>query len=116
MQVLVNTDSAIHGSQALHASVEATVVETLGRFGEQLTTVQVHISDANSHKQGEGDKECMMEARLAGLKRIVVSHAANTVDEAVDGAAEKLERTIDRTLGRIGNPKGNMPIGGPPGV
>jgi hypothetical protein len=43
----------------------------------------------------------MMEARLGGLQPIAVSHQAPTVREAMEAAAEKLERAIDRTLGRL---------------
>ena len=55
MQVLVNTDSSIKGGQNLNSLVEATVEEALARFGTQVTTVQVHLSDANSHKKGDND-------------------------------------------------------------
>jgi ribosome-associated translation inhibitor RaiA len=96
--------------------VEATVEEALARFGTQVTTVQVHLSDANSHKKGDNDKRCMMEARLGGLKPIAVSHDASTIEDAIDACAEKLQKTIDRNVSRIGDPKGNMPIGGEPGV
>lgn len=116
MQVLVNTDNNIKGGEGLNSMVEATVEDALSRFGAQVTTVQVHLSDSNSHKEGTDDKRCMMEARLAGLKPISVQHEGATVDQAVDGCADKLQKTIDRTLGRIGDHKGNMPSGGEPGV
>jgi len=32
-----------------------------------------------------------------------VSHQAATLEQAVDGAAEKLKRSLDSTLGRLGN-------------
>jgi ribosome-associated translation inhibitor RaiA len=55
-----------------------------------------------------------MEARLAGLKPISVSHRAGSVDLALDGAVEKMERTLDRTLTRLHDPKGRTPYGGEP--
>lgn len=116
MQVLVKTDNVIRGSENLNSSVEATVVEALRKFGEQVITVHVHLKDVNSHKKGEGDKHCTMEARLAGIQPIVVHQDADTVDAAVDGCAEKLWKTIDRHIGKMGDHKGNMPSGGEPGV
>jgi hypothetical protein len=34
-----------------------------------------------------------------------------TLDEATDGAAEKLERLLDRTLGRLNDPRGRTSYG-----
>jgi ribosome-associated translation inhibitor RaiA len=117
MQILVNSDSAIkenEGNGQLNSIVEARVQDALARFGTQVVTVQVHLSDSNSHKKGDDDKRCMMEARLAGLSPIVVSHDAATIEEAIDAAAEKLQKTIDRTTERLGDHKGNVPSGGEP--
>lgn len=112
MQVQVHTDNHLEGTQALVQQVEAEVSSTLGRFGQQITRVEVHLQDTNSHKSGDSDKRCLMEARLAGLQPIAVSHQASSVEEAIDGAAAKLERTLDRTLGRLGNVKGRTSFGG----
>ena len=39
-----------------------------------------------------------MEARLAGHQPIVASHQASTLDDAVDGASDKLARRSKRRL------------------
>lgn len=104
MLIQINTDSNIERNDALAQKVEAVVRNTLDRFREQITRVEIHLSDENSDKQfGTEDKRCLMEARLAGLQPIAVSHQAATLEEAVDGAAKKLKRTLDSTLGRLGN-------------
>jgi hypothetical protein len=46
---------------------------------------------------------CLLEARLAGLQPIAVSHEAATLQEAVAGAADKLKRSLDSSLGRLEN-------------
>ena len=111
MQVQVNTDNHIKGDDALSRLVEAEVDGSIGRFGEQITRVEVHLNDLNGHKAGI-DKRCMMEARIAGHQPVAVSHEAGTLEEAISGAAEKLERTLDRTLGKLGNHKGRTSFGG----
>jgi hypothetical protein len=58
------------------------------------------------------DKRCLMEARLAGHQPMAVSHQAATLDEAIEGAAEKLERSLDGKLGRLNDPKGRTSFGG----
>jgi ribosome-associated translation inhibitor RaiA len=63
--------------------------------------VEVHLSDINRHKGGDDDKRCLMEARLAGLQPITVKHHAGTIQEAIDGAADKLKKTVESTLGRL---------------
>jgi hypothetical protein len=43
----------------------------------------------------------MMEARLEGLQPIAVTHDAGDVELAMRGAADKLKRSIESTLGRL---------------
>lgn len=101
MQVHTNTDRHITGSERLSAHVEAVVSGALGRFTEQITRVEVHLSDENGAKGGANDIRCMMEARLEGRPPTAVTHQAATLDEAMEGAAAKLARTIESTLGRL---------------
>ena len=102
MQVLTSTDGSVAGSAALSARVEASVTDLLGRFSPQVTRVEVHLSDQNSDKGGADDKRCLMEARLGGRPPTAVSHRASTMQLAIDGAAAKLARAIESTIGRLG--------------
>ncbi len=102
MQIQVNTDHNIEGHATLVAEVGATVESVLSRFSDQITRVEVHLSDENSsEKSGTEDIRCMMEARLQGRQPVAVTHQAATTGQAVDGAADKLTRLIDSTLGRL---------------
>ncbi len=101
MQVLTHTDNHINGTPELSAKVAGEVESALERFGKQITRVEVHLSDVNSHKRGEGDKRCTMEARISGLDPIAVTEDANSVGAAIAGAAKKLERSVDKTVGRL---------------
>jgi hypothetical protein len=113
MQVLLKTDNHIRGSAELARRVDETVTDSLRRFEPQVTRVEVHLADLNSAaKETDNDKRCVMEARLAGLKPITVSHDAATIDQAVERAADTLVQTLERTLGKIGNKKGRTPYGG----
>jgi ribosome-associated translation inhibitor RaiA len=101
MQIQVNTDSSIDGHAEMATQVEAMVGGALDRFSSQITRVEIHLSDQNREKGGENDKRCMIEARLEGRPPLAVTHHANTLDQAVDGAADKLEKLIEHTLGRL---------------
>ncbi len=113
MQIQVNTDNHIAGSAELTRQVEDVVEGTLGRFGDRITRVEVHLTDENgSQKSGDSDKRCVMEARLAGLQPITVSAEGSSLERALDGASEKLEKTLKHTLGRLDDPKGRMSYAG----
>ena len=101
MQVLTNTDQSVAGSEALSAQVEALVADVLRHRSEKVTRVEVHLSDENSEKGGADDKRCLMEARLEGRPPTAVSHRAPTLRLAIHGAAAKLARAIESTLGRL---------------
>jgi ribosome-associated translation inhibitor RaiA len=100
MKVQINTDGNIEGNEAMAAHVTGVVRSSLDRVGGNITRVEVHLSDSNSHKPGHDDKRCMMEARLEGRQPIAVTHQGATVDQAVDGAAEKLARLVESNVGR----------------
>lgn len=102
MQIQVKTDRHIDGNEARIARISGLLEASLSRHGDHITRLEVHLSDENSDKKGGGnDMRCVIEARLERLQPIAVHHQAATVDEAVDGAADKLLRMIDSTLGRL---------------
>lgn len=101
MQIQINTDSNVEGPEELADEVKGVVEAALSLFSDRITRVEVHLSDEDSHKGGGRDKRCMMEARLEGRQPTAVTHEAATVAEAVDGAADKLERSIRSNLGRL---------------
>lgn len=113
MQIQVNTDNHTQGAAGLTQFVEDVVQDALGRFGSRITRVEVHFTDENSSQKGAGnDKRCVMEARPAGLQPITVSADAATLDQALRGAADKMEKTLSRTLARRDDPKGRISFAG----
>lgn len=101
MQIQVNTDNNVDGHDGLTLHVRTVVEGALHRFAHQITRVEVHLGDENGDKSGGDDKRCMMEARLAGRQPTAVTHHAPSVHQAIDGAAEKLERALEHALGRL---------------
>ncbi len=112
MLVQVHTDNHIHGSAELSARVEDDVRATLERFADQITRVEVHLNDVNGPKGGSDDLRCQIEARLAGRQPVSVTEKADTLDAALAGALETLERMLDRTLDKLGHKKGQTSYGG----
>lgn len=101
MKIQINTDNHINGAERLAREAEAAVQSALGNFAAQITRVELHLSDENSHKGGEHDKRCAIEARLEGRRPVAVTHQAASIAQAIQGAAGKLERSLESTLGKL---------------
>lgn len=101
MQIQINTDHNIEGREALADHVTGVVESALERFSDRISRVEVHLSDQNAEKSSPDDKRCMIEARIEGRQPTAVTHQAATLNQAVDGAAGKLKRSIESTLGRL---------------
>ncbi len=116
MLVQVNTDNHVAGTAALRDWVKSEMEGSFSRFEPQLMRLEVYLSDLNSHKEGKADKQCTLEARLAGLDPIAVTKNAATVEAALDAAEEALLLALDSRLGRLADRRGRVPMGGEPGV
>jgi hypothetical protein len=101
MQIQINTDNNITGREDVVRLVHSSIEGAVGRFGDRITRVEAHLSDTNGHKLKGDDKRCFLEARLAGLQPIAVSQKAATIELAVTAAADKLQRAIERKIGRL---------------
>ena len=106
MKIQLNTDVHIDGNEALAAQVSAMVEQALDRFSEHITRVEVHLADENAGKNGQKDQRCMLEARLEGRQPVAVTEHAATLEQAVQGAAQKLAHLLDSTLGRLHEHRG----------
>jgi ribosome-associated translation inhibitor RaiA len=113
MQIQVNNDNYVEGGEELTRQVEGVVEGALRRFSDRITRVEVHLTDENGSQEfGDSDKRCVMEARLAGLQPITVIAEGSSLEQALDGAADKLEKTLKRTLGRLDDPTGRTSYAG----
>jgi ribosome-associated translation inhibitor RaiA len=112
MLIHVRTDNHIQGREELVAEVTTAVEESLGRFQPQLNRVEVFLADENSHKTADNDKRCTIEARLSGLQPLAATGSGGTIDQALDGALDKLASLLEHKLGRLGERKGRTSFGG----
>ena len=100
MNIQINTDKNIRGNKTLIAKFSRIIKSALSRMSDNITRVEVHLSDENGEKSGKNDKRCMIEARLEGRQPIVVTDNAATLNQALDGAIDKLLNMIETILGR----------------
>lgn len=101
MQIQVNTSNGIDNKDTLESWAKDEIQKTLARFSQDVTRVEVHLSDENSDKKHGTDKRCVMEARLVNHQPVAVDYQADTVDEAFRGAEGKLKRLIESTLEKL---------------
>jgi ribosome-associated translation inhibitor RaiA len=100
MNIQINTGHNIQGNEALIAKFSSIIKSSLSRMSDHITNVEVHMKDEDGNKKGKNDKRCMIEARLEGRQPIVVTDHASTLNEALDGALEKIISMIESILGR----------------
>ncbi|MBC3363228.1 HPF/RaiA family ribosome-associated protein [Pseudomonas sp. SWRI92] len=101
MQIQVNSDNHIQSSIRLEEWVRTTIESTLERYEEDLTRIEVHLGDENGDKPGPHDLRCQLEARPKGHQPISVTHKAESLELAIEGAATKLEHALEHLFGKL---------------
>lgn len=100
MNIQVNTDHNIDGSEELNQYIKGILADVFERYNGAITRIEVHLSDENAGKTSEKDKRCLLEARVSHHQPIVVSHHADSIHEAIQTAADKLLRSLDTMVGK----------------
>jgi ribosome-associated translation inhibitor RaiA len=98
MKIQFNTDKTINGDERNQKFFTSQISEELKRFQSHITRIEVHLSDENGKKEGLKDKKCLLEARLEGRQPIAVTCHAETVEQAVSGAIDKLKTNFETIL------------------
>ena len=100
MNIQINTGHNIQSNETLIANFRRVIESSLSQKSNHVTKVEVHLKDEDGAKKGKNDKRCMIEARLEGRQPIVVIDHGATVNQALDGAIDKLLNMIESILGR----------------
>lgn len=102
MKVQVNTSNDIENKDALEQWASEFLNEHLARFEQDITSIEVQLTDENHSAKGGGvDKRCMLEARVNGAAPIAVTNYGPDQNLAFRGAAEKLEHALDHRFGKL---------------
>ncbi|MET3978244.1 ribosome-associated translation inhibitor RaiA [Mucilaginibacter sp. UYP25] len=80
MNIQINTDHNIEGNERLSTYLETKITDALSRFEQQLSRIEVHLTDENGEKKGKDEKRCLLEARLDGMDPVAVSGLGDTVE------------------------------------
>jgi len=101
MIIQFHTDHNIEGSERQNAYFTTSISEALSHYSSHITRLEVHIADENAAKEGKNDQRCMIEARLEGLQLLAVTNHADTIEQAVKGATDKLKAALETVLGKL---------------
>ena len=101
MKVQVNTSNDVDNKEALERWADDYLNEHLARFDQDITSIEVQMTDENHSAKGGVDKRCMMEARITGRAPVAVTAFAPDQNVAFRGAAEKLVHALDHALGKL---------------
>ena len=110
MHVQVTTDATIHAHEEVMQRFVTESRHVLSRFAHQIMNVEVHFTDENGVKHGNGDKRCLIEVRCSGRPPVAVSDKSSTIESSFHGAAKKLLRLLESSLGKVEEHKGGETI------
>lgn len=98
MLIQINTDKNIEGSVETITHFTEVLKNSLGRFDEEVTRLEVFLSDENGNRNAGDDKKCVLEARLKGANPVVVTTISATLHQAVKTASDKMFLTLEKQL------------------
>lgn len=101
MQVQVNHDSNVRIGAEVADRLTQVLESSLAQFADRITRIEMHLGDENAGKHGDCDKRCMLEARVANLAPIAVTHQADTLQMAFEGALDKLDHALSHAIGKL---------------
>lgn len=104
MNIQVNTDNNISGSDELIKHLEDSLSTKLKRYDIAITRIEVHLSQS---KEG---KRCQIEARISSRPSVIVSYSAGTLHLAMKTAIEKLLRSLDSMIGKMADRKSSKEL------
>jgi ribosome-associated translation inhibitor RaiA len=106
MQVQIRHDENVQGDK--NGWIASTVQGALDRYGDQITTVEVHLADEDGPKNSDGAIRATIEVRAAGFPPMAATSHGDEVGVALDGALDKIVRMLDDKLGRVRDHHANM--------
>jgi ribosome-associated translation inhibitor RaiA len=101
MKVQVNTSNDIENKETLERWASEFLNEQLARFDQDITSIEVQMTDENHGAKGGADKRCMLEARVTGRTPIAVTNYGTDQNLAFRGATDKLANALDHAFGKL---------------
>lgn len=101
MFIQIYADNQVESDAERNLRLEEQIRQRMARFEDRITDIEVHVSDVNGSKGGNGDLRATLEARVNGIAPVAVAEEGTNFDRAVIGAAKKAVRALDHQLGKL---------------
>lgn len=99
MQTEIHISHSLNASEGLREHIDRRLGYALGRFGERISRVSVHISDENGPRGGV-DTRCKMHVTLRPHGTLHIEQDDSNAETAVEVASMRLGQAIRRELER----------------
>ena len=103
MEIRVHTDNHITGSENFFEKYSEELNKKLHRFTEYLSGADIYFVDENKAKASINDKKCTIEIKIKNKPPEAVSHNADTINLAFNGAIDKMNHLLDSRIGKLHN-------------
>ncbi len=111
MKIEVHSDKPI--AETTRDEVASAVEGGLAHFNERITRVEVFLKNVG-HDAKAIPVECKLEARPASHDPVFAHEEAASLEGAVEGATEKMERLLVSLFGRLDSTRGGSSASGQP--
>ncbi|WP_432454465.1 MULTISPECIES: HPF/RaiA family ribosome-associated protein [unclassified Agarivorans] len=81
----------------------------MGSQYQRIKRIMVRLSDTNGTRGGN-DKRCQILVKLSGQADVVIEDTQSQISVAVDRAASRASRTVNRKIARIRNKALRAPL------
>jgi len=100
MTILINADKILKVHEPFENQLKDRLSAELKRFSEYISEIELHITDENGIKTGSNDIKSVLEAHLKGMKSVVVTEKADTLDQSVNAAIDKIKDSLESAIGK----------------
>ena len=102
MQIIINSKNQVDVNEISIQQWQTDISDSLERFSDWITRVEVHLSDENSQaKSGLQDIRCLMEARPANHQPVSIEVRAASVEQAVSEGTSTLQRRLGTMIDKL---------------
>ncbi len=101
MKIQFNTGKVISRDRMHQVFFSNLIARKFNKYKSQVSSIEIHISDKGSEKEGKNDVWCSLEARIKGKHSITVSYQTDTIEKSVSRAIDNLKAALEILLGNL---------------
>lgn len=84
-------------TDAIRTHTEQKLEPINNHFGENISSIHVHLSDDNGPKGGD-DKRCLIHIELQKLPAVIIEDTEEDLYAAIDNCCHRAERAVKKSV------------------